>query len=361
MRRQTVWCVVLLFTMLWIGFPTLAQDNDSTANESLTVAIKTFEPFVMQQDGIWTGFSIEFWEDIAQLMDVEFEYVVVESVSDQLDAVESGEADLAVAGISITSAREERIDFSQPYFDAGLQIMTPVSSRIGLLDLVMVLFSPSMLEVFGLFIASIIVAAHVIWILERKKNPDFPTSYIHGIGEALWWSVVTVTTVGYGDKAPKNIAGRIFGVLWMMMGLFLIANFTAGVTSAITLQELRGSINSLADLQSRRVGTVGGSTSVDFLRAQGISPTTFDTIDKAYDAIESGRLDAIVYDAPVLLFHASNAGAGQVEVVGEPFNVERYGIAFPQDSPYLESVNLAILSEIESGRYATLQDSYFGG
>lgn len=361
MRKQLFWCYLLIGVFIFAGLPVFAQDTEDITDDRLTVAIKVFEPFVMKDGDTWTGFSIELWEDIAQKVDLEFDYLEVETVRDQLDAVEDGSADLAIAGISITSVREERVDFSQPYFDAGLQILTVKQSAVGLLDLLMVLLSPTMLQVFGFFLASVIVAAHIIWLVERKNNPDFPKPYLQGIGEALWWSVVTVTTVGYGDKSPKGLVGRLFGVVWMLMGLFLIANFTAGVTSAITLQELRGSINTLADLQGRRIGTVEGSTSVDFLRDANLFPRTFTTIDDAYTAIEYGHLDAIVYDAPVLLYYATNTGTGQMEVVGETFNVERYGIAFPQGSDLLETVNLALLDEVESGQYQTLQDSYFGG
>ena len=361
MSKQPFWCYVILFVVIVVGLPVLAQDADEASGDTVIVAIKTFRPFVMQDGDTWTGFSIELWEDIANKIGMEFDYLEVESVSDQLNAVENGEADLAIAGISITSVREERIDFSQPYFDAGLQILTPQQSSVGLVDLLMVLLSPTMLQVFSFFLASVVVASHIIWLVERKNNPDFPKPYIQGIGEALWWSVVTVTTVGYGDKSPKGLIGRVFGVIWMLMGLFLIANFTAGVTSAITLQELRGSINSLADLQGRRVGTVDGSTSVDFLHNANLTSYTFDTIDDAYTAIDTGQLDAIVYDAPVLLYYATNVGAGRVQVVGETFNVERYGIAFPQGSDLLETVNLALLDEVESGQYKILKASYFGG
>lgn len=278
---------ILVYLLIIIGLVTvtsIAQDGNSESKK-VTVAIKTFEPFVMQQGDEWTGFSIELWEFLAQNIDLDFEYKIVQSVSEQIAIVEDGQADLAIAGISITSVREERIDFSQPYFDAGLHILAPSERTIHLGDLLVVLLSPSMVEVFGLFLASVIVASHVIWLLERRQNPDFPTPYIKGIGEALWWSVVTVTTVGYGDKAPKGLAGRFFGVIWMLMGLFLIANFTAGVTSSVTLQELRGSINSLSDLRGQRIGSVAGSTSVDYLNAQGFNSIQYQSIDSAYTAL----------------------------------------------------------------------------
>lgn len=60
------------------------------------------------------------------------------------------------------------------------------------------------------------------------------------------------------------------------------------------------------------------------------------------------------------MYYATTDGKDSVEVVGETFNIERYGIAFPQDSPFLETINLAILELIESGRYELIETKYFG-
>ena len=57
---------------------------------------------------------------------------------------------------------------------------------------------------------------------------DFPT-----LGEGLWWSLQTVTTVGYGDIVPRNTEGRIIAGLVMLTGIAFIAVVTAAVTAAL--------------------------------------------------------------------------------------------------------------------------------
>jgi len=49
-----------------------------------------------------------------------------------------------------------------------------------------------------------------------------------------------------------------------------------------------------------------------------------------------------------------------LQVVGEPFNIEHHGIAFPPDGPYMEIVNFAVLEIVESGEYKQLETRYFG-
>jgi hypothetical protein len=62
-------------------------------------------------------------------------------------------------------------------------------------------------------------------LLDRK---DFPT-----IGTALWWSVQTVTTVGYGDIVPHSTEGRVIGGVVMLTGVAFIAVITSAVTAAL--------------------------------------------------------------------------------------------------------------------------------
>jgi voltage-gated potassium channel Kch len=87
---------------------------------------------------------------------------------------------------------------------------------------------------FTIFFA--VAGAFLAWALDRK---DFPT-----IGNALWWSLQTVTTVGYGDIVPANTEGRIIGGLIMLTGIAFVAVVTAAVTAALVetaRQQLRPS------------------------------------------------------------------------------------------------------------------------
>ena len=63
------------------------------------------------------------------------------------------------------------------------------------------------------------------------------------IGEAMWWAVQTVTTVGYGDVVPHNAVGRIIGAIVMLNGIAFISLITAAVTAMMVEQarQRRGS------------------------------------------------------------------------------------------------------------------------
>jgi ABC-type proline/glycine betaine transport system substrate-binding protein/ABC-type amino acid transport substrate-binding protein len=330
----------------------------------LRVVTKRFEPFVIYQDRKYIGFSIELWEKIAENLGLEYELYGVNTFAKLLDEVERGAADVAIAGISITVKREQVLDFSHAFFETGLQIMVREGSGSILGEVISkvfsVIFSRELFYGVAFFFLILIIASHIIWALERRHNPQFPHRYPQGLWHSIWWAVVTVTTVGYGDKTPRGTFGRLFGVVWILAGYFVFAYFTASVTTTATVQELHGIIDSPRDLFGKQVATVEKSTAADYLAGQGIPAVKVEDVDQAYPLLESGKVDAIVYDAPVLQHHASKTGKGKVKVVGLLFQEQNYGIALQVQSPYREKINIALLKVIESGAYQEIVDKWFG-
>ena len=330
----------------------------------LRVVTKTFTPFVTYEDGSYTGFSIELWVEIAKHLGREYRMNKVESVDALLENVRLGDSDIGIAGVSMTVAREEVVDFSHPFFDSGLQIMVrdlpshPIESLIGVL--IQIFTTPQLYYGIGLFVLTLAIAAHVVWFLERRRNPDFHSDYFRGIWDSFWWSAVTVTTVGYGDKAPQTAIGKLFALVWMCAGYFVFAYFIATVTTTFTVDRLENTIGDPKDLQGKIVGTIDASTAEKFLIDRDIRATSFQSTDVLYRELRFGNLDAVVYDAPVLQHYSLNAGAGEVEVVGAVFENQNYGIVLPENSAYREEVNAALLELRENGIYDELYARWFG-
>ena len=208
------------------------------------------------------------------------------TVKELLEATRSNEVDLAIAAISITAEREIDWDFSQPMFDAGLQILTPAQGTQGGLVAAIIagVFSPAVLPILGLVLLMILIPAHLVWFFERKNSTGMLThrSYFPGIFEACWWAASTLAT--QADQMPRAALARIVAVIWMFASVVFIAYFTAAVTSSLTLQQLRGDINGPEDLPGKRVATVKGSTSMDYLRSHNIEAMEFANVEEALRA-----------------------------------------------------------------------------
>lgn len=328
---------------------------------SLRVATRQVPPFVTEEGGKLTGFSIDLWRSISDEIRLKSELSVVPTVKDLLSAVESGKADLAIAAISITAERSKTLDFSQPMFDAGLHIMVRAQPGHGgfLPSMASFLFSYSVLPLIGVVLLAVMVPAHLVWWSERRHPRGMieNKSYFPGIFEACWWALSTLAT--QADQMPKSSLGRMIAVFWMFLSVIFVAYFTANVTASLTVQQLQGDINGPEDLPGRPVATTTGSTSALYLHQQQSQVSEFPKIEQAYEALLSGEADAVVFDSPVLLYYAAHEGKGRVSVVGPVFRKESYGIVFPFNSPHRKPVDNALLTLKENGAYQRLYDKWF--
>jgi len=353
----------ILLKIVTLGFLLLGNCGITSAqvdSSRVRVATKSFPPFVFEDSGKYAGFSIDLWNEIAKELDLDSEIYGEKTISDLLSSISDGKSDIGMAGITMTTQREENVDFSYPFFESGLQILVSSKNVYPWEMVISFLFSPILWSTIIFLIIVISIAAHLMWILERKNNPEFPEKYIEGIWEAFWWAVVTVVTVGYGDKTPKGVAGRVVATVWMFTGVMLISYFTASVTSALTVEKLDNNITTIQDLHNKLVGTVRDTTAEEFLGSTKVNMVLFDSIEQAYIALEEGKIKAIVYDAPVLRYYAKTESNGTAKVVGAVFGKQSYGIALKSNSPYRESINQAILLLKENGTYDRIYEQWFG-
>ena len=355
------------FGTLAVSAPAQEPPTTPKTGEPLTVVTRKITPFVIEKNGRLTGYSIELWERVVREARIPFDpdkgYKVVENVSQMLDELRAGRADAGVAAVSITSEREKTIDFSYPFKESGLQILTKDEPGGSFRKTVAKVFKGDIVWLLiGLFVV-LLVNSHIIWFLERKKNAEsFPEGYVAGIWEAVWWSVCTIITGGCENKAPLGVAGRLTAIVWMLAGAGLFTYITATITSAMTVDTLNSDISSVSDLKTRKmsVGTLAGSTAQAYLERQGLSVTTYPDVEAAGAALADGKVKAVVYDAPMLLYYAKNNPDKQLGVVGELFEKQSYGIGVPHGSPYRKEITRAILALREQGFFDELENKYFG-
>jgi polar amino acid transport system substrate-binding protein len=355
--------VLLAVIALAIAAPVLAQPALARQESGrLRVATKPLDPFVIYQpDGALTGFSIELWEALAQDLNLQYDWVRLDTVQQILDAVQNGTADVSIAGISLTPEREAVIDFSHPYFDAGLQIITSAQPSFRAVDLVRTVFTPGLARIVGAGLLTLLVIAHLIWLVERRNNPEMPRAYLAGVWEGLWWAIMALAQFSYGDgDKPKDPARRVFAMALIAIGIVLIAQFTAAITASLTVQQLTGAISGPSDLPGKSIATVTGSTAAKYLESESIRYREVEKIEDAYRLLESSAVEAVVYDAPVLRYHVANTGRGRARLTGGIFRKEQYGIALPTGSELREDINNSLLRLEQNGVYQRIYDKWFG-
>ena len=326
-------------------------------SKELTVAIAPFPPHVIEENGTYVGFDIDLWEEIARRAGYRYKYSFM-PFADLLTALQTGRADVGVAGVTITEEREEVMDFSHPYMTTGLRILAPAQRRTALLSTWRAFVDSEAwrwLLYLGLFV---VLCSHILYLAERGR-PAINDRYFPGIFEAAWCILATMTTVGYGDIAPQTWRGRLVAFVVMLTGIGLFSMVLAELSSGLTLQKMTSEITGREDLNGRMVATVRGTTSQAIVQQLGARVIATATINEAVQLLETNQVDAVVFDEPVLLYYLANQPRANFQLVGEVFSRQAYGIALRQGSPLRETINRLLLEIMEDGTYAEIYRKWF--
>lgn len=328
--------------------------------KTLAVGVREAPPFVMRdRKGQWSGITVDLWRKVADDLGLKYRYQAV-NLDDLLSGLQSGDLDVGLGALSVTSEREKQFDFSHPFFEGGLGIAVATHRQAAWRRVLGGLLSVESLLAFGLVLLGLLAIGALIWLAERRRNEQFSGKPARGLGDGMWWAAVTMTTVGYGDKAPVTLLGRALGIIWMLASLFFVAAFTAAITASLTVSQLDATVRGVADLYGLRVGTVSNSTALEYLVAADIHPQDFPDASAGMDALASGNLDAFVYDRPLLryLIGQNRAIAARTVVLPSSFDEQRYALGLASRSPLRESVNRAILSTLESDQWIEIKSNY---
>ena len=351
--------MILLWLFLFCPGYALSQDAGSTS-PNLVVGVMVSPPvFMKTADNQWEGFGAGLWQAVAQRIGFSYEFREFNSIESLMDALEKKEIDL-IPTLVVQDRLVSIMDFSQSYLKSGLSIAVPEEGvDYRWFRIIEGVFSPHVLKAIGLLFLMSLIFGVIVWLFERQRNSEmFGDGYVKGIGHGIWWAMVTMTTVGYGDKAPKTMGGRIFALIWMIFSVVFIASFTASITTQLTISELRGKVRGFNDLYHARVGSIAGSAGLNFLIKKGVAVIPFKSIQEGLQAVADHQVDAFVQDEKMLGFNIKREFPGRLHVVGGTFDEYFVSIALQQDSPLRKPINKALLKLMKTESWDELLNRY---
>ncbi|KAF0931480.1 hypothetical protein E2562_004602 [Oryza meyeriana var. granulata] len=326
----------------------------------------TYGQFVSKDsgpDGV-SGYCVDVFKAAVALLPypVAVAYVVVgdgvknPSYGELVQRVAEGELDAAVGDISIVTNRTRVVDFTQPYVESGLVIVTAVREKASSAWAFLKPFTAEMWAVTGGFF---LFVGAVVWVLEHRSNADFRGSPRKQLVTVFWFSFSTMF-FAHRENTVSTL-GRLVLIIWLFVVLIINSSYTASLTSILTVQQLSTGIQGLDGLiaSSDPIGFQVGSFAKSYLMQElGVPESRLRelAITDYASSLQNGAVAAIVDELPyVELFLSTNC---QFRTVGQEFTKSGWGFAFQRDSPLAVDLSTAILMLSENGDLQRIHDKW---
>lgn len=342
----------ILINLIFISFYMNANED------KLTVGVTDSPPFIIIEDDEITGLTIDLWNNISDSLKVDYHFVETD-IENVVTSISEGEINISIAPMAVSSSHAETTFYSQPFYITTMCVAIENHYESGFVTIVKNLFSIAFLKTIGLLLFINFTIGTLIWLAERKENPAF-SDKLNGIIDGFWWSWVTMTTVGYGDKSPQSKNGKILATIWMLVAILIISGFTATISSELTTKRLQNNINNVHDLHKMKVGCVQGRNTSIYLDYKHIKSKEYVSFEKAFDALEKGEINALVDDGATLnyYFNKRERNLGKKITLIELPNNKEYYCFMSFDPILLNRINPYLLSFLESEHWGRLLKRY---
>lgn len=350
--------IYLLIPFCWHSSSQLAIAQSDT----LTVGLYHNPPFVIKTaDGTFEGLSVELWENIAESAGLSYRYEEYSDFIGILKRLEYQDIDLTINPMEVNDMRVDKFDMTQPYFISSIGVAIPYLNRSPIAVFISNIFSLAFLEIILLLIFVIFIFGFFLWLVERKHNKFQFRPGLLGLFDGLWWSAVTMTTVGYGDKAPKTNWGKAIAIIWMFTAVIIISSFTAGIASTLTISGLQTDIENAADIRlAESIAAVASSNGESYLLQEEIPITeTYSSPVLALRGLAKKENDVLVYDRTMLQYYIIRLSLdSKVQLL--PFTLQENYQSFmlPKNHPAFDPINVGLMKEIQKESWGDLQRKY---
>lgn len=351
--------ILFLFSFL---FSVLSISQEQLLNEKDTIIVgyTSAPPFIIEEDGQLEGINIWLWQKAADELELSYKFQKMDFV-EMLSAIENNAIDVSINPLTITGERSKKMEFTHAFYASNSTVVLKEKSAWNkFLDFIEVFFNANFLKAVLLLLAIMFIFGFFIWLFERHKNDKFRKS-IRGIWDGFWWAAVTLTTVGYGDKAPLSKGGKVTALLLMFTGLLFISGLTASIASNLTVNELNNSPNSFIQFKDKAVGTVANSSSGSFLKEHFFKNITpYPGVQSGLEGLINEEIEAFMYDEPILKYRTANdTRFEKLQITPIKFDVQFYAFGISRNNQELEQlVSQRILDIMETQEWETVLNEY---
>ena len=339
----------------------LCYTSTIAQRDTLIVAYTPAPPFVITNTNSIEGISVYLWERIAGELDIDYQYMQM-SFAEMLQALENGTIDVSINPLTITHERNKKIDFTHPFYIANSTVVTrKVNPLRRFFQFLQSFLNINFLRGFIILLFIIGLFGFLIWHFERRVNPTQFRDTWKGVWDGIWWSIVTMTTVGYGDKAPQSRGGKIVALVWMFSGLLFISGFTASIASTLTVKKLSLGVENIQEFKKQKIGSIYHSSSAYYLKDRFFrNVALYETTLAGLEDVQSCKIEAFLYDEPILRYRLNNSSDLQdLEILPIRFNQQFYAFGLPKNRYELQNkISQELLEQIVNREWRFLLSEY---
>ncbi|MDB4292490.1 transporter substrate-binding domain-containing protein [Maribacter sp.] len=354
MFKRILSCFIILVA------PVLLAQEEKVVVDTLLVGYTTAPPFIVQSPGGLEGINIWLWKKVATDLELPYKLIPM-TFSNMLDSLSAGHIDVSINPLTITSKRSKQMEFTHSFYASNSTIATAESSSFQkFIQFVEGFFNQNFLK--GLLVLLVIIFLFGLlgWYFERKDDQQFRKGY-RGIWDGIWWSAVTLTTVGYGDKAPKTRMGKIAALILMFGGLLFISGLTASIASSLTVNQLNSNPEGFNEFKQRKVGTIENSSSNTFLKEHFFKDIhLYSGVNSGLESLVDGEIEAFMYDEPILKYRIQeDSTLSELQILPVKFDIQFYAFGLAKDKPELEQIiSQRILEIMETEGWQIVLNEY---
>ncbi|XP_075260105.1 glutamate receptor ionotropic, kainate 2-like isoform X2 [Convolutriloba macropyga] len=289
--------------------------------------------------------------------------------------LQRGEADLAVAPLTINYQRQDDIDFSTPFMNLGISIL--FRRRENRTPSIFSFLMPLHMNIWMYLIVSYISISTVLFVLSRftpfeRDLPEDPSVPKLTLSNSFWFSAGAMMQQG-SEIVPMATSTRIVSVGWYIFTLIIFCSYTANLAAFLTVTRMESPIQDVEELAQQsqiKYGTLRSSSTYVFFQNSGLptyvrmfqfmerySPKSY--VDSTETGIKRVLEDdyAFLMESTMLEYQVSQIC--NLTQVGGLLDSKFYGIGLRKDSPYTEYVSKAILQLQDDGVLVKLKKKWW--
>jgi polar amino acid transport system substrate-binding protein len=332
----------------------------SAEEAPLRIAVYDAPPYGrVEPGGTIDGVSVDLWRRAAQALGRDYRLIPVAQMQAVIDGVERNDYDAAIGAITITPERLAHVDFSYPAHRSGVAVALrkeggAVAAFSTYASVVREL-SPLIAVTLGLLVAMGVA----MWFAEKPVRRSHDTA-VASLRDGIYWAVVTMTTVGYGDKTPKTGNGRAIAVLWMLASVALVSILSTTIVSKMTADRVaRARPLTEADLGGKRLAAAAHSSGAEFLQEKRLLYKSYDDLNAALIALARGEADAVVNSVGALRYAVASRFSDAIEAPQGVLAPAYMAIALPRGSALKRRLDAALVEITASAEWRRVEESYF--